>query len=107
MTLDLQDHGAFLQAVEDATLPAEAFDHRAHLRLAWICLRQGGEEPGTRIAALIRAFAEAKGASGKFNPVLTRVWTARVGVGLEAAPGDDFDAFLALNAGLLRPTPSA
>lgn len=92
-TLALDD-AAFLAAVEDASLPA--FGHREHLRLAWLCLREGGPEAGAaRTARLIRAYAEAKGAHAKFDAALTRRWTDRVWAAMEAAPGADFEALLA------------
>ena len=88
------DDAAFLAAVADASLPA--FGHREHLRVAWLCLREGGREVGgARAAALIKAYAEAKGAHSKFDATLTRRWMDRVWVAMEAVPGADFEALLA------------
>ena len=91
----------FLAAVADASLPE--FRHRDHLRLAWLCLRESGFEAGAaRAAALIRGYAEAKGAASKFDADLTRRWMARVQGALDAAPGADFEAFLEAAPDLVR-----
>ena len=65
----------FLAAVEAATHPGEEFGHRAHLRLAWLCLRAHGREAGLeRIRTLIREYATALGATGKYHETMTRAW---------------------------------
>ena len=87
---------AFLAALEDGSLPGEAFGHRAHLRLTWLLLRRHGPEAGTaRVAALLRTFSAAKGAAHKFHATLTRAWAARVAAALRACPEADFEHFLA------------
>jgi N-formylglutamate deformylase len=101
--LDL-DQDAFLKAVEATSMPAEAFDHRAHLRLAWICLRRG---EGGRVAGLIQAFAVSKGAARKFDAALTEAWMERMRRALAKAPDADFEAFLAQTPELTRPTRTA
>ncbi|QSQ21655.1 hypothetical protein JY651_41900 [Pyxidicoccus parkwayensis] len=86
----------FLAAVEAATYPGADFRHRAHVRLAWLCLREHGFESGLeRVRTLIQRYAAALGATGKYHETLTRAWAELVQVGLEAAPGHtSFDAFL-------------
>ncbi len=86
----------FLAAVEAATYPGEDFRHRAHVRLAWLCLREHGFESGLeRVRGLIQRYAAALGATGKYHETLTRAWAELVQVGLDAAPGaTSFDAFL-------------
>ena len=87
----------FLAAVEAATYPGEGFRHRAHVRLAWLCLREHDFESGLeRLRGLIQRYATALGAPGKYHETLTRAWAELVQVGLDAAPGlASFDAFLA------------
>ena len=70
----------FLASVKDATHPGEAFNHRAHLRLAWLCLReQRGLEAGlARIRELIINYATALGAPGKYHETVTRAWAVLV-----------------------------
>ena len=92
---DLTDAG-FLAAIEAATYPGADFRHREHVRLAWLCLRQGGFDAGlARVRGLIQRYAAALGATGKYHETLTRAWAELVQVGLDAAPGvTSFDAFL-------------
>ncbi|MCP3137318.1 hypothetical protein [Pyxidicoccus xibeiensis] len=91
----LTDAG-FLAAVEAATYPGEDFRHGAHVRLAWLCLREHGFEAGlARVRELIQRYAAALGATGKYHETLTRAWAELVQVGLDAAPDvTSFDAFL-------------
>lgn len=86
----------FLAAVEAATYPGRDFGHRAHVRLAWLCLREHGFESGLeRVRGLIQRYAAALGATGKYHETLTRAWAELVQVGLDAAPGvTSFDAFM-------------
>ncbi len=86
----------FLAAVESATYPGADFRHRAHVRLAWLCLREHGFEFGLeRVRGRIQRYAAALGATGKYHETLTRAWAELVWVGLEAAPdAASFDAFL-------------
>ena len=101
MSTETLNDADFLAAVADATWPD--FRHRDHLRLAWLCLREGSFEEGAeRAAALIRAYAEAKGAASTFDAALTRRWTARVQAAMEGAPGADFDTLLAAFPDLAR-----
>lgn len=92
---ELTDAG-FLAAVESATYPGEDFRHRAHVRLAWLCLREHGFEAGLeRVRGLIQRYAAALGATGKYHETLTRAWAELVQVGLDAVPDAvSFDAFL-------------
>ncbi|NMO20467.1 hypothetical protein HPC49_24470 [Pyxidicoccus fallax] len=86
----------FLAAIEAATYPGADFRHRAHVRLAWLCLREHGFEAGLeRVRGLIQRYAAALGATGKYHETLTRAWVELVWVALGAAPDvTPFDAFL-------------
>ncbi|MBU8900752.1 hypothetical protein DRW03_35715 [Corallococcus sp. H22C18031201] len=93
---------AFVAAVESATYPGAAFRHREHVRLAWLCLRAEGFVAGLeRLRVLIRGFATANGAPGKFHETQTRAWAELVQAALDRAPRvDSFDDFLALHTEL-------
>ncbi|MBJ6766090.1 hypothetical protein JGU66_35500 [Myxococcaceae bacterium JPH2] len=93
---------AFIAAVESATYPGAGFHHREHVRLAWICLRTEGFEGGlARLRVLIRGFATANGAAGKFHETQTRAWAELVQAAMDRGPRvDTFDAFLASHAEL-------
>lgn len=99
-TTDLND-ADFLAALADTSLPD--FRHRDHLRLAWLCLREHGPDfAAARVASLIRAYAEAKGAHAKFDLALTERWMLRVKAAMDAAPGADFDGLLRAAPELMR-----
>lgn len=95
---------AFIEAVEDGSLDADAFGHREHLRLAWLLVRRDGREAGSaRACAAIRAFAAIHGAPDRYQQPLTRFWL--IAVAHDAArPGspDTFEAFLEIHPRLLR-----
>lgn len=101
-TQELSD-AEFLAAVETATYPGEKFKHRDHLRLGWLCLRAHGFEVGLeRIRTLVRNYATALGAAGKFHETMTRAWAERMQAALDETPGQGtFDGFLAAHPELL------
>jgi hypothetical protein len=94
------DEADFLDRFEAAAIPKEEFDHRAHVRVAWLYLRRYGlEEAGDRMAAGIRRFAAAHGATGKYHETITQAWVRLVA----ASIGDqrEFADFVAANPELL------
>ena len=97
----------FLGAFEALQMPAAAFDHRAHLRMAWLYLRSAGTERGAAcIADGLRAFAATNGVPGKFQEDLTRRWIARVAAALARLGNvSDFEAFLSESPELLTRAP--
>jgi hypothetical protein len=65
----------FVRAFEDGSLPVEVFDHRSHLRLAWIYLERHGRDGALeRLAVGLKAFATLAGKAEKFDYPLTRAW---------------------------------
>jgi hypothetical protein len=98
----MTDDDAFLAAFEGGTLPKEAFHHRDHVRVAWLCLRRDGPEAGAaRFIAAIRSFAERHGLSSLYHETITRAWIRLVGAALHESPdADGFDAFLERHPGL-------
>lgn len=87
---------AFLEAFEACTLPAEAFRHANHVRLAWIYLRRAPcDEASKRMERSIRDFAAHHGASQKYHHTLTGVWMRLVAEAVARTPEiDAFEAFL-------------
>lgn len=73
---DLSDE-EFLRQMVLAEFPAKDFHHEDHLRLAWLCLREGGNAEH-RMCELIRHFAEANGATRKFHLTMTLAWVRLV-----------------------------
>lgn len=67
-----RDDDAFLRAFFACELPAADFDHRAHLRLAWLMLKQHDfDEALERICDGIQRFAAHLGATDKYNRTMS------------------------------------
>src|SRR5262245_19145544 len=68
----LMEEGAFLRAFEDCTLPAELFDHREHVRLAWLYLRGAPLLVALdRFCRGLRRFAAAAGMPDRYHETIT------------------------------------
>lgn len=92
----------FLARFLDASLPPSAFDHRGHLRAAWLCLqRQPLETAVATVCAGIAALAARLGAAAKYHRTLTEALVRLMHARGAAAPGAGFDAFLAAQPGLV------
>lgn len=87
------DDDAFLAAFLAGTLQAADFDHRGHLRAAWLLLRR---HPTPEAVALgcagIRALATRLGAAGKFHHTRTEALMHCMAAPARAAA--DWPAFL-------------
>ena len=90
---------------ETCTLPAGAFHHREHIRLAWIYLRQMDYPAAEkRMSEAIRRFADFHGATSKYHHTITLVWMRLVAAALRDHPDiDDFDRFTGAHPELLDP----
>jgi hypothetical protein len=70
-TTEVRD-GEFIAAFEDCTLAPELFDHRAHVRLAWLYLRDREAHAAlARFSAGLRRYARALGADGLYHETIT------------------------------------
>jgi hypothetical protein len=67
---------AFARAFENGTIPPAEFGHVAHVRVAWVYLREADsiDEALARMRAAIRRFAAAAGASQKYHETITVLW---------------------------------
>jgi hypothetical protein len=67
---------AFARAFEAGIVRPEEFDHMAHLRVAWVYLREAGSAEAAlpRIRDAIQRFAAAAGAAQKYHETITVVW---------------------------------
>ena len=62
----------FLLQFSNCTLPPELFDHKAHLRLAWLQIKQYGIERAVEnCCEHISGFASFHGEHQKFNKTIT------------------------------------
>jgi hypothetical protein len=92
---------------ETSTLPAGAFHHREHVRLAWIYLgRYPALEAMTRFCAGLRRFAAAQGKATLYHETITWAYLLLVRERRERRPGATWEEFAAANEDLLTWRPS-
>lgn len=96
------DH-AFRLSFERCEIPNEAFRHREHLRLAWICLCESDlDRAARRVSKGIRRYAEHHGASRKYHETLSAAWVRIVALAIAESPdAAGFDELLAAQPHLL------
>ena len=84
----------FVRAFESGQVTPEQFDHRAHVRVAWVYLQESDslEAALPRMREAIQRFAAAAGASQKYHETITVLWMrllddvkARVGARFEVS----------------------
>ncbi len=98
------DDQNFLGALEAASIPNAAFRHADHLRAVFLYLTRDGYPGGAdAVAAAIKRFAAAHGASGKYHETLTRTWARLVAAHMRSrSPGvAAFGPFIEANPELL------
>ena len=93
----------FQRAFESCAIAPAAFDHEAHLRLAYVYLVEGGlEQAQAKMRAALIAFLRAHGLPpGKFHETLTRAWVLAVCHFMGRSPSRSFGEFIANSAVLL------
>jgi hypothetical protein len=91
--------GELLAGFRDASLPAAAFRHVEHVRVAWLYLGEGDD--GARFAADLVRFATAHGAAAKYSEPITRAWLARVAARRATCAAATWPEFAAANPDLL------
>jgi hypothetical protein len=85
----------FEQQFKDCTLAAAAFDHEAHLRLAWIHIKKYGEAQAiNNICTQLVTFTQSLGAADKYNKTLTIAAIKAVNHFMNKSTDDTFDAFI-------------
>jgi hypothetical protein len=69
-----------LARFSDRSLPSFAFGHREHLRVAFALLAKHGDfgEAAVAFRRLLRAYAEAHGAAGRYHETMTWAYLALV-----------------------------
>lgn len=97
----------FIHAFEATTLPADQFNHAAHVRAGWWYLRQHPLGAAIdRFRTSLRAFAAANGASGKYHETVTVVWMLLIAERLAESQGLDWPGFATRYPELLASRPS-
>lgn len=101
------DDREFEKALTACTLPPDRFDHVAHVRLAWIYLR---EQPLLtalqRFVTTLQRYATSLGAAGKYHETVTFAFVLVIADRMHRTASPSFDEFLAANQDLSRWTPS-
>jgi len=89
---DLSDN-TLVELLESCELRNDLFHHADHVRLAWICVRQFGEQAGAeRVLGGIRRFAIHNGSPQKFHYTRTRAWVRLIAVAHHKSP--NYSAFM-------------
>lgn len=89
------DDDELIVSFEGCRLDPEAFDHRTHLRVAWIYLvRHGLAGGGERMTAALKRFVEAVGAGPKYHETMTQAWLRLLGGAQDATGAASFDDLL-------------
>ncbi len=92
----------FLEAFERADIPAHAFGHREHLRMAWLYLVEHGPERAETLASDgIRRLATAHGVPQKYHHTVSVAWARLVAHHQRRWPEETFHRFLEGSSGLL------
>lgn len=94
----------FIRAFEAAEIPAADFDHRAHVRLAYVCLcRHDVDRAHDRIRKSLQRFLAHVGAPPeKYHETMTRAWILAVRHFMDrTAPCDSSDALIERHPELL------
>lgn len=69
----------FIRRFEDLSLTADEFNHRGHLWLGWLYIRDCSlRKASQRLNAGIKAFARSLGAEHKYNYTLTTTFTCAI-----------------------------
>jgi hypothetical protein len=98
-----QDDKQFIARFEALTLEPGTFDHKAHLRLAFLCIMEEGVEPAVqRVGRSIRTFAEHLGARDKYHQTITEALVRMIGLRLARQPVSDWQSFLESNPDLVN-----
>jgi hypothetical protein len=85
------------RALERGEIPAEAFHHADHLRVAWVYLEESPtvEAAVARMAETLRRFATSVGKPNKYSDPLTAFWMHQMASARALLPGADATALLA------------
>lgn len=92
-----------VDAFEACTLPPEQFPHRAHVRLAWLYLREVPLlDALPRFVDGLKRYAGSLGASGKYHETVTWAYLFLIHERMTRAPVDTFDEFADANPDLFH-----
>lgn len=91
----------------DTTLPADAFHHEQHLRVAWLFLQRYGMPAALHeFPAALQRFANAKGATTLYHATITWAFLLLINERQQRAPAAEWGTFAAANPDLFAWRPS-
>jgi hypothetical protein len=95
----------FLRALEECSLPESRFGHCAHVRAAYLYLREGDFAAAlARISRAIRNYAGHLGKPDRYHETMTVAWLALIQQHIhERGNGGCWENFARENAELLQP----
>jgi hypothetical protein len=96
--------GQFLTALEDCSLPADCFDHAAHVRAGYLYLRQAPFPQATAaMCATIVRYACALGKPDRYHETITVAFMALINAQMRRqGDGGGWEQFRVRNPQLLR-----
>lgn len=93
------DEKDFLKQIKEKSLSPDAFNHRGHLWLGWLYIRDNEfGEASRKLNRGIKDFAESLGAGNKYHHTLTTTFACAIKSRFKK--GQSFDAFLLENQDL-------
>ena len=104
----------FIDSLESGSFPAERFDHREHLRYAWLLLgRTPLAQALPRVDAALLRFATQNGAPEKYHQTVTWTYVLVIHELMNSSgnserseePTSSFDVFLDRHPVLIEPVP--
>jgi len=100
----MTDH-EFLEALESCTLPESQFGHAAHVRAAYLYLRQADFVGALdRMRRAIRIYAAHHGKPDRYHETITVAYVALIQQHIcERGPSDGWESFTRSNSELLDP----
>ncbi|HYO79253.1 MAG TPA: hypothetical protein VE010_22505 [Thermoanaerobaculia bacterium] len=94
----------FVAQFEACTLPPRAFDHRNHVRLAWLYLNEAPLlEALTRFRDSLQRYAASLGAAAKYHETITFAFLFLIHERMQRNTCTTFDEFAAANPDLFEP----
>jgi hypothetical protein len=91
-----------IDSFEAGRIDAAAFDHEAHVYLAWLYVREYPlAEAIERFSAALRRLTAALGVPGKYHASITWFFLVLINERDAAAPGTDWESFRTANKDLL------
>lgn len=92
-----------LSAFADLTLPPSVFNHRAHLRVAWLLIKKyGRDEAEIRMCRQLKRFAAHVGTANKYHCTLTAALMRLIAFAAQEHSMETWPIFLARNQALLH-----